>query len=167
MGPFPQSGGHLYILLVVDYVLKWVKAIFCMKNDVLIVSKFLKKNIFTRFRALISDKGSHFINRIVAKLLAKYNINHNVATAYHLQINGQVEVSNREIKKILEKVVNLSRKDWVDHLTQHYGHIAPRTRCLHELQEWRFQAYENTKIYKEMTMARHDSRIRKHELHIG
>ena len=32
--------------------------------------------------------------------------------AYHPQSNGQVEISNREIKKILEKTVNTSRKDW-------------------------------------------------------
>lgn len=40
------------------------------------------------------DEGSHFINRIIAKLLLKYNINHEVGTAYQPLINGQVEVSN-------------------------------------------------------------------------
>ena len=47
-------------------------------------------------RALINDKGSHFINHIIGKLLAKYNITHKVVTAYQPQINGQAEVS-REI----------------------------------------------------------------------
>lgn len=37
---------------------------------------------------------------------------HKVSTAYHPQTNGQAEVSNREIKTIIEKTVNLSRKDW-------------------------------------------------------
>ncbi|KAA0045378.1 Retrovirus-related Pol polyprotein from transposon 412 family [Cucumis melo var. makuwa] len=114
MGPFPQSGGHIYILLAIIYVSKMFEAISCMKNDAIIVSKFLKRNIFMRFRtprALISDEGSHFINRIIAKLLAKYNINHKVATTYYPQTNGQVDVSNKKIKKILEKVVNSSCKD--------------------------------------------------------
>ena len=39
---------------------------------------------------------------------------HRVSLAYHPQSNGQVEVSNREIKKILEKIVNVTRKDWVN-----------------------------------------------------
>ncbi|KAA0040818.1 Pol polyprotein [Cucumis melo var. makuwa] len=52
----------------------------------------------------------------MAKLLVKYNINHRVATAYHPQTNGQAEVSNREMKKILEKMVTFFRKDWADHL---------------------------------------------------
>ncbi|XP_074374506.1 uncharacterized protein LOC141714909 [Apium graveolens] len=41
-----------------------------------------------------------------------YHVNHHVATTYHPQTNGQAEVSNREIKRILEKVVSPSRKDW-------------------------------------------------------
>lgn len=119
MGLFPQFVGHIYILLVIDYVQKWVEAISCMKNDVIIVSKCFKMNIFSRFgmlRALIKDEGSHFINRIITKLPAKYNINHKVTTAYHPQTNGQAKVSNREIKKIQEKLVNSSRKNWIDHL---------------------------------------------------
>ncbi|XP_038902373.1 uncharacterized protein LOC120089009 [Benincasa hispida] len=69
-------------------------------------------------RALISNEGSHFINRIIANLLTKFNVNHRVATAYHAQTNGQVEISNRDIKTILEKVVNTSRKDWLPKLDE-------------------------------------------------
>ena len=35
-----------------------------------------------------------------------------MATGYHPQTSGQVEVSNREVKRILEKTVNVNRKDW-------------------------------------------------------
>ena len=45
-------------------------------------------------------------------MLKKYMVTHRIATPYHLQTNGQAEISNREIKKILEKVVKPSRKDW-------------------------------------------------------
>ncbi|CAL9025000.1 unnamed protein product [Prunus brigantina] len=44
--------------------------------------------------------------------MKKYNITHRVSTPYHPQTSGQVEISNREIKHILEKVVNSTRKDW-------------------------------------------------------
>ncbi|XP_025628495.1 uncharacterized protein [Arachis hypogaea] len=49
-------------------------------------------------------------------LLKKHSIIHKVVTAYHLQTNGQAEVSNREIKRILEKVVKPHRKDWSSRL---------------------------------------------------
>ncbi|XP_042025935.1 uncharacterized protein LOC121772781 [Salvia splendens] len=45
-------------------------------------------------------------------LMKKYGVHHRLSTLYHLQSNGQAEISNREIKGILEKTVNPSRKDW-------------------------------------------------------
>ncbi|CAN6704642.1 unnamed protein product [Malus baccata var. baccata] len=63
-------------------------------------------------RVIISDGGSHFCNRTIEALLRKYNVNHKVSTPYHPQTNGQAEVSNREIKQILEKTVGPTRKDW-------------------------------------------------------
>ncbi|GKV13738.1 hypothetical protein SLEP1_g24722 [Rubroshorea leprosula] len=115
MGPFPSSFGKAYILVVVDYVSKWVEAVACLTNDARVVVKFLKSNIFTRFgtpRAVISDGGKYFCNRQFENLLAKYGVTHKIATPYHPQTSGQVEVSNRELKRILEKTVNLSRNDW-------------------------------------------------------
>ena len=63
-------------------------------------------------RTIISDEGSHFANKVFAKIMSRYEIKHVMGFAYHSQSNGQVEVSNREIKKILEKTMNSSRKDW-------------------------------------------------------
>ena len=115
MGPFPPSFGNLYILLAVDYVSKWVEAIACPKNDANTVVSFLQRNILSRFRTprtIISDGGSHFANKIFAKLMSRYEIKHIMSLAYHPQTNGQAEISNREIKRILEKTVSSSRKDW-------------------------------------------------------
>ena len=71
MGPFPSSFSNLYILLVVDYVSKWVEAIPTRTNDASVVVKFLHNHIFTRFgtpRALITDGGTHFCNKLVDKV---------------------------------------------------------------------------------------------------
>ncbi|RVW41845.1 Pro-Pol polyprotein [Vitis vinifera] len=115
MRPFLISFGYSYILVGVDYVSKWVEAIPCKYNDHKIVLKFLKKNIFSRFgvpKAIISDGGAHFCNKPFETLLAKYEVKHKVATPYHPQTSGQVELGNSEIKNILMKMVNASRKDW-------------------------------------------------------
>ena len=53
-----------------------------------------------------------FANKVFSKLMSKYEIKHVMGLAYHPLSNGQVEISNREIKKNLEKTVNSSRKDW-------------------------------------------------------
>ena len=121
MGPFPSSFGNKFILVAVDYVSKWIEAITSPTNDTRVVIKLFKNIIFPRFgvpRLVISDGGSHFISKIFDKLLSKYGVNHRVATPYHPQTSGQVEVSNREIKQILEKTVAISRKDWSSKLNE-------------------------------------------------
>ncbi|XP_021723159.1 uncharacterized protein K02A2.6-like [Chenopodium quinoa] len=114
MGSFPSSNGNCYILVAVDYVSKWVEALASPTNDAKIVIKLFKKTIFPRFgvlRAIVSDGGNHFHERQLDYLLKKYGVYHRTGLSYHPQTSGQVEVSNREIKAILEKVVAKSRKD--------------------------------------------------------
>ena len=112
MRPFPPSFCHIYILLAMDYVSKWVEAIDCPKNDAITVVGFIQRNLFSRFgapRTIISDEGSHFSNKVFAKLMSRYGIKHMMGLAYHPQSSRQAEISNREIWKILEKTVT-SRK---------------------------------------------------------
>ncbi|RVW62302.1 hypothetical protein CK203_061538 [Vitis vinifera] len=80
-----HENAYSYILVRVDYVSKWVEAIPCKHND--------HKMPFET-------------------LLAKYGVKHKVATPYHPQTSGQVELANREIKNILMKMVNTNRKYW-------------------------------------------------------
>ena len=216
MGPFPASYSNLYILLAVDYVSKWVEAIPTRTNDAKVVAQFLRSNIFSRFgtpRALITDNGTHFCNKVIDKVLQKYGVRHRTSLAYHPQSNGQAEVSNREIKYILEKTVNSSRKDWSKkmddalwayrttfktplgmspfriiygkacHLPVELEHRAywatrqlnmdstlageKRLLQLSELDEFRNEAYENARIYKEKTKAWHDKHIARKEFTAG
>ena len=94
---------------------KWVKEIPCKTNDHRVMLKFLKENIFSIFRvpkAIIRDGGTHLCNKPFATFLEKYGAKHKVATPYHPQTSGQVELANMEIKTILMKVVNSNRKEY-------------------------------------------------------
>nr|GEU75955.1 reverse transcriptase domain-containing protein [Tanacetum cinerariifolium] len=87
-------------------------------NDARVVVKFLK-SLFSRFgtpRAIISDRGTHFCNDQFTRVMIKYGVTRRLATAYHPQTSGQVDVSNRGLKRILERTVRENRASWSDKL---------------------------------------------------
>ncbi|GJR52176.1 reverse transcriptase domain-containing protein [Tanacetum coccineum] len=190
--------GNKYILVAIDYLSKWDKAKALPTNDARVVVKFLK-SLFARFgtpRAIISDRGTHFCNDQFAKVMSKYGVTHRLATAYHPQTSGQVEVSNRGLKCILERTVRENRASWSDKLDEalwafrtafktpivgeHKAYWAlkhanfdlktagdHRKLQLNELNELRDQAYENSLIYKERTKKLYDSKIKNRIFNVG
>jgi transposase InsO family protein len=115
MGPFKNSHGFEHILVMVDYVFKWVEAMPCRKASTEESIAMIKSVIFPRFgtlRILISDGGSHFTRRNFKKFFSKLGIEHRISTAYHPQTNGQAETSNRQLKSILNKTIEKGGKGW-------------------------------------------------------
>ncbi|XP_016168601.1 uncharacterized protein LOC107611159 [Arachis ipaensis] len=113
-------------------------------------------------------------------LMKKYGIIHKVAMAYHPQMNGQAEVSNREIKRILEKIVKPHRRDWSSKLGDAlwaywtayktpigFGVGVERKLQFVELECLRLEAYENSRLYKERMKAVHDRNIKRREFRAG
>nr|GEV30450.1 reverse transcriptase domain-containing protein [Tanacetum cinerariifolium] len=67
-------------------------------------------------RAIISDRGTYFCNDKFANVMSKYGVTYRLATAYHPQTSGQVEISNRGLKRILERTVRENRASWSEKL---------------------------------------------------
>ncbi|GJW31657.1 reverse transcriptase domain-containing protein [Tanacetum coccineum] len=117
--------------------------------------------------------------------MSKYGVTHRLTTAYHPQTSGQVEVSNRGLKRILERTIGENRASWSDRLDDalwafRTAYKTPigctpykltagdhRKLQLNELNELRDQAYENSLIYKERTKKLHDSKIKNRIFNVG
>ncbi|GKB16703.1 reverse transcriptase domain-containing protein [Tanacetum coccineum] len=113
MGPFLKSHKFEYILVTVNYVSKWAEAQALPTNDARVVVTFLKK-LFCRFgmpKALISDQDTHFC-KIMEKTMKRYGVNHRFSTSYHPQISGQVENTNKALRRIFEKTVKDNPAIW-------------------------------------------------------
>nr|GEX27173.1 reverse transcriptase domain-containing protein [Tanacetum cinerariifolium] len=78
-------------------------------------ANYIAKKVFDS-EAIISDRGTHFCNDQFVRVMSKYGITHRLSTAYHPQTSGQVEVTNRGLKRILERMVRENRAYWNDKL---------------------------------------------------
>nr|GEY80007.1 reverse transcriptase domain-containing protein [Tanacetum cinerariifolium] len=80
---------------------------------------YCSKNLISSFgspRAIISNRGTHFCNDQFSKVMLKYGVTYRLSTAYHPQTSGQVEVSNRGLKRILERTIGENQASWSDKL---------------------------------------------------
>jgi transposase InsO family protein len=121
MGPFPNSEGYEYILVVVDYVSKWVESLPCRADDAMYSKRMFHEVIFPRYGVpliVISDGGSHFIDRTFQKVLTEVGVDHWIVMPYHPQMSGQAETSKKQIKNILQKIVNQMGRSWKSKLNE-------------------------------------------------
>ncbi|RVX07061.1 Gag-Pol polyprotein [Vitis vinifera] len=112
-----SSSGHEFILVAIDYFTKWVEVASYARLTSAGVASFIRSHIICRYgvpHELISDRGVHF-RAEVDTLVQRYSIRHHRSSAYRPQTNGAVEAANKNIKRILRRMVETSR-DWSEKL---------------------------------------------------
>nr|GFA18936.1 reverse transcriptase domain-containing protein [Tanacetum cinerariifolium] len=150
------------------YLSKWVEAKALPTNDARVVVKFLK-SFFSWFgtpKAIISNRGTHFCNDQFSRVMARYGVTHRLSTAYHPQTSGQVEVTNRGFKRILERTVGENRASWGDKLEDALWAFQIAFKTSVGYTPYRL-AYENSLIYKERTKKLHDDKIKNRIFNVG
>ncbi|GJV30462.1 reverse transcriptase domain-containing protein [Tanacetum coccineum] len=167
-GPFQSSRGNKLYSSGRRFLSKWVEAKALPTNDARVVCKFLK-SLFARFGASCQSikviAVNYFFNGPIVKVMLKYGVTHRLSTAYHPQTSGQVEVSNRGLKRILERTIGENRASWSDKLDDALWAF-PKVQ-LNELNELCDHAYENSLIYREKTKRIHDSKIKNRVFNVG
>ncbi|GAU31019.1 hypothetical protein TSUD_214550 [Trifolium subterraneum] len=108
------SNGHRFILVAIDYFTKWVEAAFYANVTKQVVVRFIKNHIICRYgvpNKIITDNGTNLNNKMMKDLCDEFKIEHHNSSPYRTQMNGAVEAANKNIKKIVQKMV-VTYKDW-------------------------------------------------------
>ena len=120
IGPLPKSNRIDTIVVIVDRFTKMI----CLKATMTDVSsegiaKIYKDNIWKLHRIprkILSNRGPQFTSKFMEKFTKALGTKRQLSTAYHLQIDGQTERINQEIRMFLQHYVNYQQDDWTNWL---------------------------------------------------
>ena len=120
VGPFPKTvGNKQYLLVCIDYFIKWVEAEPLANIRDVDVKRFIWKNIVTRFGVpyvLISDNGLQIDSKVFRKYYSDLGIKNRYSTPAYSQGNGQAEVVNKVIVNGLKNRLDDAKGKWVEEL---------------------------------------------------
>ncbi|KAL3515062.1 hypothetical protein ACH5RR_021964 [Cinchona calisaya] len=114
----PASNGHRFILVAIKYFTKWVEAKSYKYVTKKVVAEFIRKNIICRFGipdTLVTDNAKNLNNDMVDGLCARFKIKHRNFIIYRSKMNGAIEAANKNLKRIIQKMVD-SQRDWHEKL---------------------------------------------------
>ncbi|RDY06381.1 Gypsy retrotransposon integrase-like protein 1, partial [Mucuna pruriens] len=108
------SNRHIFILVAIDYFTKWVEAASYPSVTRSTVVRFIKKDIICRYGLpayIITDNDTNLNNKMMIELCEQFRIFHHNSTPYRPKMNEVVEAANKNLKKIIQKMV-VTYKDW-------------------------------------------------------
>src|SRR6266498_5223509 len=115
VGPLPITReGNRYIVVAVDYFSRWPEARPLKVANADTVAMFLYEKIICRFEApkiLQSDRGTHFVNKVIQRLMKRFRIRYSLSSPYYSQSNGLVKRFNKTLCEGLAKVAE-TINDW-------------------------------------------------------
>jgi len=91
-----------------DYLTKWPEARAFSEATAEVTAQFIYENIICQHgcpQIILSDRGTHFNNKMIKELMQRFQIKHNLSTPYHPQTNGLVERFNRTLCESLAKTI--------------------------------------------------------------
>ena len=120
IGPITPKdfNGHRFIFVVIDYFTKWVEAALYASVTRSMICRFIKKEIICRYEIperIISNNVTNLNNKMMDQICEQFKIKHHNFAPYQPKMNGAIEVTNKNVKKIVAKMMD-TYKDWHEKL---------------------------------------------------
>ena len=103
-----STDGHNYIIMAIDYFTKWAKAMPTLNCKSETTTRFFFNHVVSRFgvpQQIVLDHSKHFEDAVWSELSTMFRFEHQFSSSYYPQGNGQVEVVNKIIKTMLQRMV--------------------------------------------------------------
>jgi transposase InsO family protein len=114
INPLGKSTGESYIITAIEYLTRWDEYKVVKDCSETIAGRFIFDDIITRFgcpKILVSDQGTHFINKTIKALTEEFTFHHQKSTPYHPQENGIVEAFNKILETALTNICSVNKDD--------------------------------------------------------
>ncbi|XP_059285207.1 uncharacterized protein LOC132038572 [Lycium ferocissimum] len=132
IGPIEPSAsnGYRFILVAINYFTKWVEATSHKLVTKKVVADFVKNNLICRFgipESIITDNRANLNSHLMKDICEQFKITHRNSAAYRPQMNGAVEAANKNLKRILRKMID-NYKNWHKQLSYDLSGYRTTTR---------------------------------------
>jgi hypothetical protein len=115
INPLGKCTRAQYIIIATKYLTRWEEEREVKECSVAIAAQFIFDDIITIFgflETLMSDQGTHFINKTIEALTEEVEVHHQKSTPYHPQENGIIKDFNKILETLLTKICSVNKDDW-------------------------------------------------------
>ena len=104
-----------------DHFTRYTRAYVTKDQKALTAAKTLYEGFISIFGApkrKLTDQGKAFTSEVVEQLCSQFGISQSTTTAYHTQVNGQVEQAHQTLGRIIGKLEDEYKGQWSRHLSK-------------------------------------------------
>ena len=116
-----SSKGHLFVLVPMDYFMKWTEVVPLKNMTHKEVIEFITEHIIHRFgipQTLMTDQGTSFVSSQVREFIESYKLRLLNSSPYYAQANGQAKSSNKTLIKLIKKKIEDNPRRWHEVLSE-------------------------------------------------
>ncbi|KAJ8261131.1 hypothetical protein COCON_G00168540 [Conger conger] len=119
LGPFPETcRGNTYVVILTDYLSKWVEAFPVQKKDPLCVARCISSAVyrFGSLKTVFCSQSTDFCDEVTQQLCDRWSVAQRVSPLEPSRLNGLCDRSGGLLREALWRAVAEKQAEWDDYL---------------------------------------------------